>query len=329
MDNIKNRLKGYDKNILSLLGIAIGIVVIMTIIAPEFLGKSNISSMAFQFPELGILCFGMMFALISGGIDLSVVGVANLSGIVAATIIMGMGKTPSSIVIGIIAAIVVGILCGLFNGFLIGQLQIPAMLVTLCGLQLYTGLGMAITKGPAITGLPESMQVIGNGSILGILPYSLLIFVALAIGANYILKYTIYGKQLCFMGFNDRASRYTGVNNLKVIMITYVLSGIMAAIAGIIIVSHYGSAKSDYGSSYTLLTLLIVVLGGVAPSGGKGKVAGVALAVVILQFISSTFNILRLNSFIKTIVWGLLLIIIMVAREIIQRYSTKSKGVKS
>lgn len=329
MEKLKMSFKSYDKNIIMLLGIAVLIVVAMTIISPSFLTGSNISSMAFQFPELGILCFGMMLCLISGGIDLSVVGTANLSAIVAAVVILGTGKSTGSIVLAIIAALAVGAICGLFNGYLIGQFQIPAMLVTLSGLQLYTGLGMAITKGPAITGLPDALQVIGNGAVLKIIPISLIIFVLIALGVNFILKYTILGKHLSFIGFNDRASRYAGINNLKVIMLTYMISGILAAIAGIIIVSHYGSAKSDYGSSYTLLTLLIVVLGGVAPSGGKGKVSGVALAVIILQIISSSFNLLQFNAFIKTIIWGLLLLIIMIVKSVIQENSIKFKERKS
>lgn len=329
MEKLKNSLKNCDKNTVTLLGIAIGIVAVMAVMTPEFLQSSNISSMAFQFPEFGILCFAMMLCMISGGIDLSLVGTANLSGIVAAVIILGMGSTTVSIAVGILASLLVGALCGLFNGYLIGQIQIPAMLVTLSGGQLYTGLGMVITKGPAITGLPESLQTIGNGSVGGILPYALIIFIVVAVGINFILKYTIYGKQLCFMGSNSTASRYSGINNLHVTLLTYMLSGILAAIAGIIIISHYGSAKSDYGSSYTLLTLLIVVLGGVIPSGGRGKVLGVALAVVILQLISSAFNILRFNSFIKTLVWGLLLIVVMVAKAVIQQHTIKIKGKQS
>lgn len=329
MEKVKNSLKNCDKNTLTLMGIAVGIVIIMTFLNSEFLQSSNISSMAFQFPEFGILCFGMMFCMISGGIDLSLVGISNFSGIVAAVIILAMGSTPLAIAVGILAAIAIGALCGLFNGYLIGQLQIPAMLVTLCGGQLYTGLGMVITKGPAITGLPDSLQVIGNGDIGGILPYSLIIFILVAVGMSFMLKDTIYGRQLCFMGSNSTASRYAGISNLRVTLITYMLSGILAAIAGIIIISHYGSAKSDYGSSYTLLTLLIVVLGGVAPSGGRGKVLGVALAVVILQLISSAFNILRFNSFIKTLVWGLLLIVVMVVKAVIQEHPIKFRRKQS
>lgn len=323
MEKLKTFFKNSDKNTVSLFAIAIGIVTIMTILRPEFLSGSNISSMAFQFPEFGVLCFGMMFCMISGGIDLSLVGNANLSGIVAALIITGMGKTPLSMVLGILAALLVGAVCGLANGYLIGQLHIPAMLVTLCGGQLYTGLGVAITKGPAITGMPDAILAISNGSILGVIPYCLIIYAVVAMCMNFILKYTIYGKQLCFMGSNSTASRYTGIDNLKTTMKTYMLSGLMAAVAGVLMISHYGSAKSDYGTSYTLLTLLIVVLGGVAPLGGKGKVLGVTLSVIILQLISSSFNMLQLSSFLKTLIWGLLLIVVMVIKSINQNYPIK------
>lgn len=326
MEYVRSNLKKSDKNIIPLFCIAIGIVAIMTFISPKFLQISNIKSMAFQLPEFGILSFGMMICMIAGGIDLSIVGTANLSGIVAATIIIAGGGSTSGIILGIIASILIGILCGLFNGFLIGQLQIPAMLVTLCGGQLYTGLGMVITKGPAISGLPEHFQVIGNGTLGGIVPISLIIFIVIAVVINYILKYTVFGKQLCFMGSNIVASRYTGINNLKVSLLTYMTSGILAAISGIIIISHYGSAKSDYGASYTLLTLLIVVFGGVDPAGGKGRVLGVSLTVTILQLVSSACNILRFNSFIKTVIWGLMLLTIMIAKYFIQEHKTKIRG---
>ena len=328
MEKLKSTIKSWDKNILTLFGIAISIVFIMAFISPDFMQGSNIRSMAFQLPEFGIMCFGMMICMIAGGIDLSLVGTANLSGIIAAVIMVKMGQTSGSVFIAIIAALITGGLCGLLNGYFIGHLQIPAMLVTLCGGQLFTGLGVAITKGPAITGLSSDFQLISNGLLFGILPISLIVFVVIAIILNFILKFTVYGKQLGFMGTNSTASRYAGINNLRVTLTTYMISGMLAAAAGIIMISHYGSAKSDYGSSYTLLALLIVVLGGVRPSGGKGKVLGVSLAIIVLQLISSAFNILRFNSFIKTLVWGLLLIVVMVLRSAIQTHFSKFRRKK-
>ena len=310
------KLKNVDKNTSLLFVLVILIFAVMAVLQPSaFLGLANIQGMCIQFPEFGIMALGMMLAMIAGGIDLSLVGIANFASIVGATIMVKMGGTNGSIVLGIIAAIIIGLLCGTFNGFMIGYLQIPPMLVTLCGLQLYTGLGLAITKGPALTGLPESFSAIANG-VIGIVPIATIIFLICALVVAVMLRSTVYGQQVCFMGTNNTASRYSGINNLKITIMTYGTSGILGGIAGVIMASHYNSAKSDYGSSYTLLTLLIVVLGGTNPDGGKGSVLGVSLAVLVLQLVSSAFNIMRINSFLKTFVWGLILLVIIVFTKV-------------
>ena len=310
------KLKNVDKNTSLLFVLVILIFAVMAVLQPSaFLGLANIQGMCIQFPEFGIMALGMMLAMIAGGIDLSLVGIANFASIVGATIMVKMGGTNGSIVLGIIAAIIIGLLCGTFNGFMIGYLQIPPMLVTLCGLQLYTGLGLAITKGPALTGLPESFSAIANG-VIGIVPIATIIFLICALVVAFMLRSTVYGQQVCFMGTNNTASRYSGINNLKITIMTYGTSGILGGIAGVIMASHYNSAKSDYGSSYTLLTLLIVVLGGTNPDGGKGSVLGVSLAVLVLQHVSSAFNIMRINSFLKTFVWGLILLVIIVFTKV-------------
>ncbi len=325
-----NVLKSIDKNILWLFVIIVALVIIMTFAAPgQFLTISNFQSMTFQFPEFGIMALGMMLCMIAGGIDLSVVGVSNLAGIVAAVIMKTAGIDNTGAIVGaVIAAVAVGIGAGAFNGFMIGNLRIPAMLVTLSSQQIFTGLGLAITKGPAITGLSDAFKTIGNGLFLGVIPYSLLIFVGVVIVLMLILKYTVYGQQLYLMGANPTASQYSGINNFGVTMKTYMASGIMAAIAGIVVCSHLGSAKSDYGTTYTLLTLLIVILGGVSPAGGKGKLAGVVLSIIVLQVISSAFSILRFDSFLKTFVWGLVLIVVMMVQYGAEIYGGRPKKLK-
>lgn len=327
MSKGKTALKNADKNTLALLGISVAIFIIMGILAPSsFLGVANLQGMCVQFPEFGILALGMMLAMISGGIDLSLVGIANFASIAGVVVMLRMGGTPVSILAGIVCAIGVGALCGIFNGFLIGYLRIPPMLVTLCGLQLYTGLGLAVTKGPALTGLPESFSLIANGAIAGI-PIALMVFIVVVLAVAFLLRSTVYGQHVSYMGTNDTASRYSGINNLKITIITYLASGVLGALGGLLMASHYNSAKSDYGSSYTLLTLLIAVLGGTDPAGGKGKVIGVTLAVIVLQLVSSAFNILRVNGFVKTFVWGLMLLVIMtVTKTIENRKSTRQEG---
>ncbi|MCH3917252.1 MAG: ABC transporter permease [Spirochaetia bacterium] len=312
-----------NKNNAMLLLLGILIFVIMGILQPRsFLRSANIRGMFIQLPEYGILCYGMMLAMISGGIDLSLVGIANFASIVGATVMIANGNTSFSIMLGILAALVVGIGCGLFNGFLIGYLKIPAMLVTLCGLQLYQGLGLAITKGPALTGLPSNFAKIANNNFLGI-PIPFYVFIVSTLVIAYLMKSTVYGQQVKFLGANETASRYSGINNLKVTLLTYMFSGILGAVSGILISSHYNSAKSDYGKSYTLLTLLIVVLGGTNPDGGEGNILGVALAVFVLQLISSAFNILRINSFVKTFVFGIILIGTLLVSEYLDEKKQK------
>lgn len=302
------KLKNLNKNNTMLIGLGVLIFIVMSILEPRaFLRSANIRGMFIQLPEYGILCYGMMLAMISGGIDLSLVGIANFASIIAASVMLKQGGTVFSIVLGIIAALLVGAACGLFNGFLIGYLKIPAMLVTLCGLQLYQGLGLAITKGPAMTGLPEAYGNIANSTFLGI-PIPFYIFMVVTIIVAFIMRSTVYGQQLKFMGTNEVASKYSGINNLKVTLLTYMTGGILGAVSGVLISSHYNSAKSDYGKSYTLLTLLIVVLGGTDPDGGNGNVVGVAFAVILLQLVSSAFNIMRISSFMKTFVFGLILV---------------------
>jgi simple sugar transport system permease protein len=268
----RNPLKAVDKNILWLFVLLVGLVVFASIAAPrkDFLTLANFQSIGVQFPELGIMSLGMMLCMIAGGIDLSIVGIANLSGIVAAAIMKTFGIDDNGVMVGaILLAVVVGIGCGALNGVLIGTLRIPAMLVTLCGQQIYMGLGLIITKGPAISGLSDSYKAIANGLAGGIIPNALIIFVIVAVVLYFIMRFTVYGQHLLLLGSNPTASRYSGINNLKVIMQTHIASGLLAAIAGVVVSSHLGSAKSDTGLGYTLQTLLICILGGVSPSGER------------------------------------------------------------
>ena len=322
----KSLVKSIDKHTLILLGLSVLIVITMGVHRPKFLGSANLQSMLVQLPEYGILAFGMMIAMISGGIDLSLVGIANLSGIIAAVVMLGLDGTPFGITLGVLAALTVGVLCGAFNGFLIGYLKIPAMLVTLSGLQVFSGLSLIITKGPAITGLPEAFSKIANATFVGVIPYSAFVFVLIVIVLSYLMNQTVFGRKLYLMGTNRVAASFTGINILKTTITAYILSGILGSTAGILMASHYNSAKSDYGSSYTLLTLLIAVLGGVDPNGGDGKVQGVFFSIIVLQLVSSAFNILRINAFIKTFAWGLILILVLAAINIPKIIREQKKG---
>lgn len=305
-----------DPHIKALLGMMAFVLILMAILKGDtYFTIPNLRSMFFQFPEYGILTFGMMMCMIAGGIDLSLVGIMNLAGVVSALIIKNMGGSTVSILIGIIAALIVGAACGAFNGFIIGSLNIPAMLVTLCGLELYSGLALAITGGPAINSLPDAFKNIANGSV-GAIPIVIFIFIAVLLIVTFIMKCTVFGHEIYYLGTNAQASKYSGINNLKVTILTYMCSGILGSIAGIVITSHLNSAKSSNGSSYTTLSLLIAVLGGINPDGGEGKVGGVLLSIVLLQLVANAFTIMRAPDTTRTLVNGCLLVLALIIDKV-------------
>ena len=218
--------------------------------------------------------------------------------------------------------------CGAFNGFIIGYFGLPAMLVTLCGLQLYTGLAYGITGGPAINGMCDAFKNIANGTVAGI-PYVLFIFIAVVAVVVFIMKCTVFGHEIYFLGSNAQAAMYSGINTLKVTIMTYMFSGILGGISGILITSHLNSAKSSNGSTYTLLSLLIVVLGGVHPDGGKGRVAGVVLAVLLLQMIANAFGLMHMSDNAKTFANGCLLIAALVLSVVLEKREAQKAAAAS
>lgn len=329
--NLKNGRRSLDTHVVTILGLMVLALVLMAVLQPaSYFTLKNAKSMIFQFPEYGILAFGMMVCMIAGGIDLSLVGIMNFSGVIAALIVTKLTaeangfQTAFVILLAIITAILVGGLCGAFNGFVIGYFNIPAMLVTLCGLQLYTGLAYGITGGPAVNGMCDAFKDIANGSIGGI-PYVLFIFLLVLLAVSFVMRSTVFGNEIYFLGSNAKASRYSGINTLKVMIMTHTFSGMLGGISGILITSHLNSAKNSNGSTYTLLTLLIVVLGGVHPDGGKGRVLGVTLATILLQAIANAFGLLHMDDNAKTFVNGCLLVAALLLDVYLDRRSARKK----
>jgi len=319
-------------NCYRLMGVVSAIFLVMSLTSPgRFLSERNLTSMGFQFPELGIFALAVMLSLITGGIDLSVISIANLSGILAALILTGatpghpVTSLPSILVAAALAtALGTGIVCGMVNGWLIASVGITPILATLGTMQLFSGLCLVITKGPAVYGYPEAFLVIGNGTI-GPVPVPLVVFLAVALATGVLLNRMELGVALSLVGTNETAARFSGIHVKRVLFKTYMLTGALAAIAGTIMIARANSAKADYGSSYLLQAVLVAILGGVDPKGGFGTVTGIGVAVLGLQFLSSGFNMLRLSNFTKEFAWGALLLLVMVTNGLCHRVAAKLK----
>ncbi len=312
-----------DRRLLMLFVIVVLIFLVMSVLKPDvFPTTTNFSSMTVQFPEIGILAIAIMITMITGGIDLSVTATANLTGTIAAFILValvpesaGALQSIPGILAAVAAALAIGALCGLLNGFLVAVIGITPILATLGTLSLYTGFAIVLSKGTAIFGVPQ-FQAISETTLFDLIPMPLIVFIIVAIIFSVILNRTPYGFRLYLLGSNPTASRFSGVSERRMLMMTYTLSGMLGALAGLIFLSRNNSAKADYGSSYVLQAILIAVLGGINPAGGFGKISGLVLAILALQFLSTGLNMLLItysgSNFFKEFAWGALLLLVMV-----------------
>ncbi len=323
--NLRNYF-GHNGNVIRLILIALTIFIAMSVMNPgKFLTIQNFTSMSFQFPELGLFALAIMLSLLTEGIDLSIVSIANLSGILAAFILtLAMPQNASNlqiilwVIIAISTALLSGLVCGLINGWLITKAGITPILTTLGTMQLFMGIAFVMTKGTAVYGYPELFLEIGNGMV-GIFPIPLILFILVALVMSIILSRTRYGINLYMLGTNEIAAKFSGIRINRMLIKTYMLSGLLAALTGILMIARTNSAKADYGSSYLLQAVLVAILGGVNPNGGFGTVSGVVIAVLALQFLSSGFNMLRFSNFTTEFTWGMLLLVVMVINYMMNR----------
>ena len=307
----------------------------------KFYTVINFTTMASQFPEFGIMALGGMLCMITGGIDLSSVGVANVT-----SITMGMfmksqmvdGSINAFTMIAAFAmAICIGLVVGAINGVLISKIKIPPILTTLGMNQLVTGVSMVITGGNAVSDLPMNyaetinqklIKVIPGkrGVMQGVLPVQLIFFVVIALIVWFLLARTSFGKKIYMIGTNENVARFSGVKVDRMLIKTYAISGICAAIGGMIMLANYNSARSDYGSVYTLQCILIVVLGGVDPKGGRGKISGVLLAIILLRLLETGLNRFpQISSYYINLIYGAVLLLVMVLNYFVEHPITKRK----
>lgn len=310
------KAKKIDGNILRLLAIFVIILAVSGITkGTSFLNVGNLQSMAKTLTEYGLMAVGCGITMISGGIDLSTVYIANLCGILAG---LTMNESSSSIVLAIIVALVVGALCGIFNGFLVSVLKIPAMLATLGTYQLYMGLAVVASKGSTVSGV-TSFSSFAYMTVAGI-PMPFIVFVLMIVVISFIMGKTKFGKRVHLVGTNEKASKFAGINTVSVLIRAYMLSGIVSPVAGLLSLSRINSAKADFGSSYTMQTILISVLGGINPDGGFGSIPGVAIAVLILQMLSSYLNMFpNISNYYRDLIWGVALIAVLIMNFTIEK----------
>ena len=326
-DNFMEKLKAFwDKGIAkSRLGQLFIVLFVITIffilLEPKFFRWQTYESMLLQMSELGILAIAVFLCILVGGLNISILGSANLSALMAGLFMLSMvkeGMAPAQLNIVVLqafgVAILVGALCGLFNGIIVGYFHLPPLLATLGTGSLFIGLFKGITSGESIFGYPESLGFIGGGKMLGI-PVPFFLFIGATIIMYIVLHYTKLGYRMYMTGANETTAIFSGIDTRSIILRTYIIAGMLSSIAGMIILSRTMSANYDYGAAtYVLFTIFVAVISG--SRAGFGSVINMFVAMFALQTLQTGFNYMlqtvRGNTYFRDFIWGVLLIVFLI-----------------
>lgn len=290
-------------------GLLILVVIVFSIALPQvFWSVSNLQSVASQMPILGILTFAMAITMLCGGINLSIIATTNSCSLVIAWIVTHYQAGWLTGLVALVAGLLAAALIGLTNGLLIAKVRVSPILATLGMMTLLKGANILLTGGSAIAGYPDWVLWLNSAQPLGI-PASLWLFAVIAALLWIFLSDSVPGRSVYLIGANERASAYSGINTHRILILTYVISALLCAVAAFMMMSKLNSAKSSYGESYLLTSILAAVLGGVNPDGGTGKIFGMILALFLLQVIESGFNILGVSPYLTMALWGTLLLV--------------------
>jgi simple sugar transport system permease protein len=303
--------------VVGLLTLLVAVVVLFSLTAPGFLSEATFRSVAFQLPELGLLTLAMLIPILSGGLNLAITYTANIAALVAAWIMLAHGGPSAGVgtfLVAVLAALATGAVVGGIMGMVIAYTGAHPILVSLSMMIFLRGLGQFVTRGGDVSGFPRFVAEIGHGSVFGI-PIPLLVFLACAIAWNVLMRRTPLGFSIYMLGSNIRAVEFSGVNARRSLTFVYVLSGVMSAIAGLIMMARFNSVRVGHGASYLLITVLACFLGRVDPFGGFGRTTSVVLALVILQVIASGLNVLGASQHLASALWGVFLIAVMIVRS--------------
>ena len=316
---VKNITHQFGRESIALLCFLAFLFCVFTYLSPRFLTSANLSSMAFQLPVLGLLTLAMLAPILSGGLNLAIIFTANLSGLTLAWVLIQAGGPEAGMgafILGIFAALAVGMLAGLIMGLTVAYTDAHPILVSLAMMIFLRGLGEFLTRGGDISGFPEFVGAIGHGSLLYV-PVPMVIFTLVALAWHIMLVSSKHGFSVYMIGSNLKASEYSGIPTKRTITLIYTFSGLLCGIAGILMAARFNSVRVGHGEALLLVTVLACFLGGIDPFGGFGKVMPVAIALIILQVLSSGLNLLGANQHLSTAVWGLFLILVMVIRHIV------------
>ncbi|MFJ5043885.1 substrate-binding domain-containing protein [Streptomyces sp. NPDC088719] len=278
------------------------LVVAMSLLSGDFLTTQNLLNVGVQAAVTAILAFGVTFVIVSAGIDLSVGSVAALSATVLAWSATSAGVP---VVLAVVLAVLTGIACGFVNGALVSYGKLPPFIATLAMLSIARGLSLVISQGSPIA-FPDSVSVLGD-TLGGWLPVPVLVMIAMGLITALILGRTFIGRSMYAIGGNEEAARLSGLRVKRQKIVIYALSGLFAAVAGIVLASRLVSAQPQAAQGYELDAIAAVVIGGASLAGGVGKASGTLIGALILAVLRNGLNLLSVSAFWQQVVIGVVI----------------------
>ena len=279
------------------------LVVVLSVLNEHFLTIGNVINVLQQLSILGIVSVGMTFVVIAGGFDLSVGSVVALSGSLAALVMMNYG-----ILTGVAAGLCAGLLVGLVNGTMVSKLNVSPFIATLGTLVIARGLALGITGGSAVFDLPSGFAFVGTGHLLGIPIPVIVAFVIFVIGL-VVLHTTAFGLKIYAVGGNREASRLSGIKVDRIILATYVICGLTASIAGVVLSARLRAGEPTVGMLMELFSIAAVVLGGTSLQGGEGALARTIIGVLFIGFLENGLNLLNVPYYWQQVIIGTVFVV--------------------
>jgi ribose transport system permease protein len=284
----------------------VAIVVIFGLLAPDFLSQRNLLNILQQSSINACLALGMTLVIISGGIDLSVGPTAAISAVITATMLVAGVPIP----LAIVAGLAIGAICGLVNGVLVAYAGLQPFIVTLGTLSTYRAIALIYTGGNPVLGIPPDFRSLFNGSLIG-LPIPVIIVAVVALAAWVLLKKTPLGEYLLAVGGNEEAAYVAGVPIAITKITAYVISGVLAALASMILIGRLGAAEPILGNLWELDAIAAAAIGGASLMGGKGSVIGTILGAVILGAMRNGLTLMNVQAFYQLLATGLIILVAM------------------
>jgi ribose/xylose/arabinose/galactoside ABC-type transport system permease subunit len=304
------RFKSVESSAIRELGIFIAfivILVILTILSPNaFARPANLINILKQASINGILATGMMYVIISGGIDLSVGSTVALAGVIAATF-AHPGEYP--LIVPVILSLLVGGAVGLVNGFGVAYGNIPPFIVTLGTMTIVRGVALIAANGQPVFNVTKAFENISGGFFLNVIPHLVVFFVIITVIFAFILTRTVFGRRVYAIGGNETAAKVSGINVKQIKVAVYTLTGVLAGLAGLLLASRIISGNPTAGQAYELDAIAAVIIGGVSMSGGAGKWYGTVIGALLIAVIGNGLDILNVSSHLQLIIKGSIIVI--------------------